>query len=151
LAIKDSIYDGLEDKAHLSVNYCGGKGTVLTREWKGNIMALWGVAEKVVKTSSGTIYSLDTAPLRDRESIEELKVYSWPAVSWFDYSSVHEKISIWKDRYIIASGISVWQHPSFVRGLDVLMIDMLDDPQKALFLFDTFTTFYCDFFPVFYL
>lgn len=144
-------YAGIDIYSGTMPDYVGPENhSTLTRGWKGNIVALWGLEEKIVKTTSGTIYSLDTTPLRDKESIEELKAYCWPAVSWFCYSRMHERISVWKDRYIIASGISVWQHPTFVRGLDVLMLDMLDDPKKAHFLFDTFTSFYCDFFPVFF-
>jgi hypothetical protein len=56
------------------------------------------------------------------------------------------KLNPWKDRYVIASGLSVWQHPSFLRGMDALLIDMVEDPQKASFLFDRFTAFYGEFF-----
>jgi len=56
------------------------------------------------------------------------------------------KLNPWKDRYVIASGLSVWQHPSFLRGLDALLIDRVEDPQKASFLFDRFTAFYGEFF-----
>jgi len=56
------------------------------------------------------------------------------------------KLNPWKDRYVIASGLSVWKHTSFLRGVDALLIDMVEDPQKASFLFDRFTATYGEFF-----
>ncbi len=122
----------------------------LNRNWKGNIVALWGLQERIFKTASGTIYSLDTVPLRDVEGrekdIEDMRTYQWPDPDWFDYSLLKEKLLLYEDRYVIASGISVWQHPTFVRGLDTLLIDMVESPEKAIFLFEIFTEFYCEFF-----
>jgi uroporphyrinogen decarboxylase len=46
----------------------------------------------------------------------------------------------------MATGASVWQHPSFLRSLEVLMMDLLDEPEIASFLMDKFTDFYVDYF-----
>jgi len=42
--------------------------------------------------------------------------------------------------------VSVWQHPSFLRGLDQLLVDMAIDPEVANLLLDRFTDFYLGYF-----
>ncbi len=46
----------------------------------------------------------------------------------------------------MASGASVFQHPTFLRGIDPLLMDMALQPEMAHWLMDRFTDFYLDFF-----
>jgi uroporphyrinogen decarboxylase len=44
----------------------------------------------------------------------------------------------------MASGASVFQHPTFLRGIDRLLMDMAVQPEMAHWLMDRFTDFYLD-------
>jgi uroporphyrinogen decarboxylase len=51
-----------------------------------------------------------------------------------------------EDFSIIATGGSVFQHITYVRGTDKLMIDMMMDPDIANFLFDKVFNFYYEYY-----
>ncbi len=137
---------GIDIRNGTMPRYAGPEHPVLDANWRGNILHVWGLKEKVVETPFGNLYEQEDYPLRGASSLEELKSYPWPDPDWFDYSDLKNRLTPWADRSIIASGGSVWQHPSYVRGLDVLMIDMAVDPELAVYVFDRFTEFYLAFF-----
>jgi uroporphyrinogen decarboxylase len=126
--------------------FVGPEHPSLCAEWSGNILALWGVEEKVIETESGKMFSQFVFPLKDAESLEELADYPWPDPDWFDYEHLRERLLPWSDRSVIVTGVSVWQHPSFVRGLDTLLMDLVLNPGLATYVFDRFTEFYHEFY-----
>lgn len=126
--------------------YIGGPHPTLHPAWSGDIVALWGIVQEEVVTPYGTVKNQVEYPLREASGIDELSRYQWPDPDWFDYSDLSERLDPWKDRSIILTGASVWQHPSYVRGLDVLLMDLLLQPDVAEYLFDVFTDFYLEFF-----
>ncbi len=137
---------GIDIHGGVMPRYIGPEHGSLNSEWKGNILAIWGVEEKVIETKSGKMHSQVHFPLREASTIEELETYLWPDPDWFCYADLKERLEPWKDRSIIATGCSVWQHPSFVRGLDSLLIDLVMNQQFANFFFDKFTDFYREFY-----
>lgn len=137
---------GLDLKGGVMPKYIGPPHPLLTDQWSGNILDIWGIEEKVVETASGYMYSQEYYPLKEASSLQELKAYPWPDPDWFDFSSLRERLLPWADQSIIATGGSVWQHPSYLRSLDVLMIDMALQPEMAHYVFDRFTEFYLEFF-----
>lgn len=137
---------GIDIRNGTMPRYAGPDHPVLDADWRGNILHVWALKEKVVETPFGNLYEQEDYPLRGASSVEELKSYPWPDPDWFDCSDLKNRLTPWADRSIIASGGSVWQHPSYVRGLDVLMIDMAVDPELAVYVFDRFTEFYLAFF-----
>ena len=46
----------------------------------------------------------------------------------------------------MASGASIFQHPTLVRQMDMLLCDMLTEPELAAYIMDRYTDFYCDYF-----
>jgi uroporphyrinogen decarboxylase len=126
--------------------YCGDEHVTLSNTWSGDITALWGIVEEEVKTDYGTVRNQINYPLKDAGTLDDLKAYPWPDPSWFDYADLHARLEPWADRSIILTGASVWQHPSYVRSLDNLMVDMALDPSMADYLFSRFTEFYYEFF-----
>lgn len=137
---------GLDLKGGIMPEYRGPEKTLLNRHWRGDILQLWGIAEEVLETPSGKMYSQADYPLREAESLADLEAYPWPDPGQFDYSGLRDALLPFSDRSIIATGASVWQHPSYLRSLDVLMMDMAAEPAFANYLFDRFTEFYLDFF-----
>jgi uroporphyrinogen decarboxylase len=85
-------------------------------------------------------------PLANALTIEELRDFLWPDNDWFDYSDLRSKLENWKDFSIMASGGSVFQHATYMRGMDTLMMDMMTDPEAANFILDKFTGFYYEYY-----
>ncbi|MBA7570931.1 hypothetical protein ES708_12687 [subsurface metagenome] len=126
--------------------YRGSGHPTLNSSWKGDIAALWGIVEEEVATECGTVRNQVSYPLKEAASEEDLTAYQWPDADWFDYHDLRARLEPWTDRSIILTGASVWQHPSYVRSLDMLLMDLALDPSMATYLFDRFTAFYLDFF-----
>ncbi len=106
----------------------------------------WGWRTKVMATATGGETCFCEFVLGGCESIEELAAHRWPAVDWFDFADFAACLEPWRDFAIMASGASIWQHPSFLRGLDQLLMDMISEPEMAGFLLDQFTDFYVAYF-----
>lgn len=83
------------------------------------------------------------APAR---TIEDLEKHCWPEVDWFDFSDFRRRLEPWEDLAIMASGASVFQHLSFLRGFDNLLADMVSSPEMYDFVADRFTDFYLGYF-----
>ena len=85
-----------------------------------------------------------------RVRFEEIERHTWPQVDWFDFQDIRAGVLFWSDFAVMASGASVFQHPTFLRGLDQLCVDMLLDPDLANLLLDKFTDFYLAYFDRFF-
>lgn len=144
------IFDmrGIDIRGDSSVmpQYTGPDDTGIPGDWSGNITQLWGIKETVMDTAGGKAIAQIGEPLAEAITIEELETYCWPDPAWFDYSDIHRRLEEWSDFAILCSGCSVFQHPTYVRGMDKLMLDMASNPEIADFIFDKFTDFYYEFF-----
>lgn len=137
---------GIDLKGAISPRYTGPNGLGLSPNWTGDVLEIWGVREETIETGHGKIYSQRTFPLSEAKDVEDLKNYPWPDPGWFDYSMVRRRLEEWSDFAIVCSGCSIFQHPTFVRGMDKLMVDMIKAPEMADFVFDRFTDFYCEYY-----
>ena len=149
-ALHIDIFDmrGIDIRGDSSVmpKYTGPENTGIPADWSGNITKLWGIKEIVVQTESGPTITQIEYPLAEANSLEELERHCWPAPDWFDYSDLRERLEDWTEFAILCSGCSVFQHPTYVRGMDKLMLDMSINPEMADFVFDKFTDFYYEFY-----
>lgn len=118
-----------------------------SRDLPGGIReSFWGWRQKTVEAACGPEESYVDFPLSGAASLEELSRHAWPDPDWFDFDDVPRRLEPWKDFAVMASGVSVWQHPSFLRGLDNLLCDLVAEPEIAGFLMDRFTEFYLGYF-----
>jgi len=106
----------------------------------------WGWRQKVVQTATGPEDCFVEFVLADATSIEDLERHPWPSADWFDFTNFASRLSEWQDFAVMASGASVFQHPTFLRGMENLLMDMAIRPEMAHWLMDRFTEFYLDFF-----
>jgi uroporphyrinogen decarboxylase len=107
---------------------------------------VWGWRQKVIQSATGPEDCFVEFVLADAESIEDLQRHRWPSADWFDFSDFASRLVEWQDFAVMASGASVFQHPTFLRGIDNLLMDMALRPEMAHWLMDRFTDFYLDFF-----
>jgi len=112
----------------------------------GVIENFWGMKTKIMETATGPEESYCEFPLSSCTSLDELESYQWPSVDDFDFSTISTRLRRWKDFAIMASGVSIFQHPSFLRGLDNLLVDFLINTEIADYIMDKFTDFYLAYF-----
>ncbi len=117
------------------------------RELAGGVMEnFWGWRRKIMQTATGEEECFCDFILKDCSSVEELADHKWPSPDWFDFDDFSRRLEPWHDYAVMASGASIWQHPSFLRELDQLLMDLVMNPEMAEFLLDKFTNFYVAYF-----
>lgn len=107
---------------------------------------LWGWRQKVVQTATGPEEQFVEFALAEAASIEDFERHPWPSPDWFDFSDFTARLEPWRDFAVMASGPSVFQHPTFLRRTDNLLMDMAAEPEMAHWLMDKFTDYYLAFY-----
>lgn len=106
----------------------------------------WGWRTQIVETAMGPEEVFVDFSLANAESVDELRAHRWPEVDWFDFSDFDARLSPWSDFAVMASGASIWQHPTFLRGIENLLTDLIAEPEMAEYMLDRFTDFYVAYF-----
>lgn len=108
--------------------------------------SIWGWRQKLMETTTGWEDSYVEYVLAGATSIDELEQHPWPSPDWFDFTDFAAQLEPWQDFAVMASGASVFQHATFLRGIENLLMDMAANPELAHWLMDKFTDFYLDYF-----
>lgn len=106
----------------------------------------WGWRQKTVHAACGPEEQFVDFVLAGATSVEELAAHPWPSPDWFDFSDFPERLEPWSEFAVMATGVSVYQHPTFLRGIDTLLLDMAADREMADYLMNRFTDFYLEYF-----
>jgi uroporphyrinogen decarboxylase len=118
-----------------------------SRSFPGGVRVnYWGWRQKVMQTATGPEDCFVEFPLAKAESIYDFEDHDWPSADWFDFSEFADGLTAWKDFAVMASGASVFQHATFLRGTDQLLMDMAVNPEMAHWLIRQFTDFYLAYF-----
>ena len=147
-ALHIDVYDmrGIDLHSGSVPRYAGPENDFFTENWGGNINSFWRIREFENKTPAGWTMDIEPPALSSVTEISEFEKYEWPSPGWFDYGVLSEQLESWSDFSIMSTGGSVFQHPSFLRGLDTLLMDMISDPPVAGYFMDKFTAFYHEYF-----
>ena len=147
-ALNIDFYDlrGIDQHTGIAPKYVGPANEFFHSNWKGAINSFWNIKEFENKTISGWTIDMGSPPLANVTDIKEIMNYSWPQNDWFDYSGMRKQLEEWKEFSLIATGGSVFQHVTFIRGTDKLMMDMMIDFEIANYLFDKVCDFYYEYF-----
>ncbi len=146
-ALHADIYDmrGIDLHSGTVPKYTGPENE-LFENWGGGIFSLWNMKEFENKTSAGWTMEIGPALLSNALSEEECEKYSWPDNSWFDYSNIRRELEEWSDFSVMASGGSVFQHATYIRGMDTLMMDMMANPGMAHYFLNKVCSFYYEYY-----
>ncbi|MCK5821952.1 MAG: hypothetical protein KAH17_08695 [Bacteroidales bacterium] len=144
------VYDmrGIDLHSGSAPRYIGPEHPILKpgKMWGGNIMALWNIMEYQKESVHGSVLEIQPPPLTANQSLSEWDDYQWPDPDWFDYSEISYDLDKWSDFSIMASGGSVFQHASYIIGLDVQLMDLLTDPDRANYILDKIFDFYYEYY-----
>ena len=146
LAIDTFDTRGITQKDGVMPRYVGPPHPTLDDGWAGNILAIWGVTESEVRTASGMGYAMGPPPLAPAQTLADVDSYSWPSADWFNFAGLRSRLEAWREFSVIASGASVFQHATYLRGMDNFLVDMMTAPEIAHAVLDRFTSFYESFF-----
>lgn len=141
------IYDmrGIDLNSGTVPKYIGPENELFTN-WKGGIFSFWNMREFENKTDAGWTMEAPPPPLSNALSKEECEKYLWPDNNWFDYSNLRKELEEWNDFSIMASGASVFQHATYIRGMDTLMMDMMANPDMAHYILGKISSFYYEYY-----
>ena len=127
--VRDLMF-GLSDMRWISPKYTGPQDRVcqVGREE----IDVWGVPRHKVSYGRGYYQEISRFILGNIETIEELESYTFPDVSWFDYSSISEQMAKHNDKneyaiYFTAGNMfeSAW----YMRGFEQMFMDMYLNPE----------------------
>ncbi len=106
----------------------------------------WGWRQQKVQTATGIEDCFVDFILSEAEKIEELENHHWPSPDWFDFTDFSFRLKDWSDFAVMATGASLFQHPTFLRGLETLLMDMSAEPEIAHWLINKFADYYLAYF-----
>ena len=106
----------------------------------------WGIRSKHLKAEHGSYDMHVHTPLWDAKSVEDLRRHPWPAPDLFDYSVMREQCARYRDQgyAILYEGADLFTRPCILRNMENVMLDMIERPEMAHYLFEQFTRFYCE-------
>jgi uroporphyrinogen decarboxylase len=150
-ALHVDVYDmrGIDLRTGVAPRYVGPESEFFTpgsSDWGGNISCLWRMKETEQQTVAGMNYEFSDPEMTHAESVEDLDEFPWPQVDWFDFSNIREELKAYEDFSIMASGGSIFQHITYVRGMQEFLLDLAAEPEMAKYLFDKFSDFYFDYY-----
>ncbi len=147
-ALHIDVYDmrGIDLHTGTAPKYFGPPNEFFPSDWAGAINSFWSIKEFENYTVNGWNFEMEPPTLSSALTIEEVEKYPWPDNDWFDYSHLRNDLLKWQDFSIMATGGSIFQHATFVRGMDTLMMDMMTDPEMANHFLDKFCDFYHEYF-----
>ncbi len=99
----------------------------------GATIDLWGVAHEPGSAAAMHMTYMRN-PLRDADSLEEIQSYPYPDYAHADTSHMRAAADALHARGLAATGnmqCTVWETAWYMRGMENLMVDMLEDDPKA--------------------
>ena len=105
----------------------------------------WGWRTRICETATGPEEMYAEFILQNAD-LTQVENHQWPQVDWFDFTDFSERLKPWSDFAIMASGASIWQHPSFLRSLDQLLMDVALQDEAGIYVIDKFVEFYTNYF-----
>ncbi len=116
------------DIVHIKPRYIGPP---LVTYDDGSFVDFWGVIRKPVPHGFGHYDEICHYPLSWVKSVSDLNLCTWPGPDWFDYNSLNELIGSHPGKAFSISNMNVFESTWYMRGLDQIMIDMVESPELA--------------------
>ena len=150
-ALRLDIFDmrGFDYKGAIAPGFIGPPELNLPPDWQGDLFKVFNYHEKITENEFGPAYAMGDPCFGadDYPTLKELEEFPWPEAGWFDFSNIRPRIEEWADEFaIMASGASVFQHPTLFRGIEQMLIEMAAEPKLTGFILDKVTDFYRDYF-----
>lgn len=104
----------------------------------------WGIRSKHLKAAHGSYDMHVWTPVWDAQSVEDLEKHAWPTPDIFDYSVMRDECRRHGDYAVMYEGADLFTRPCILRNMENVMVDMVERPEMAHYLFGKFTDFYVE-------
>jgi len=104
----------------------------------------WGIRSKRLKAAHGSYDMHVHTPLWDARSVKDLAKHPWPTPDIFDYSVMRERCVRYRGYAVMYEGADLFTRPCILRNMENVLVDMIERPEMAHYLFQRFTDFYCE-------
>ena len=95
--------------------------------------ASWGVRRRKISFGIGSYEDeIESYPLQDATSIDDVLKHPWPSPDWFDYTGIPEsiqRINTTEAHAIFAGWGSIWEASWYMRGFEAALMDLLVNPE----------------------
>lgn len=111
----------------------------------GARMDIWGVAHEPGGAAAQHMTHM-RHPLERMSRVDEMKAYPWPDFEKADWSFVKRKVEQLHARGLAAQvwmECTIWETAWYLRRMDLLMLDIAMEDEKAVFLLDKLTDMAC--------
>jgi uroporphyrinogen decarboxylase len=106
---------------------------------------MWGVKRRPVSYGAGSYDEIDYYPLASAKTPADLNRHRWPTTDWFDYSVMRERIAAAQaggERALIVTNGNIFESSWYMRGFELMLEDLLLEPELARAILDRVTEFY---------
>ena len=104
----------------------------------------WGIRSKRLPAGRASYDMHVWTPLWDARSLEDLARHPWPTPDIFDYSVMRDQCDRAEGFAVMYEGADLFTRPCILRNMENVLVDMVERPEMAHFLFRKFTDFYCE-------
>jgi uroporphyrinogen decarboxylase len=138
----DCLLDRLEvDIRRIEPRYVGPPKRILP---DGTAEDYWGIRSRVMQTAHGAYEMYTQTAVGSAKTLKDLERHSWPHPDIFDYSVMAQQRQAFPDHAILYEGSDLFTRPAILRGMENLMMDMVERPEMAHYILEKFTAFYCE-------
>jgi len=102
----------------------------------------WGIRSKRLAAGRGEYDMHVHTPVWDALTVEDLARHAWPTPDIFDYSVMRGQCAAYRDYAVMYEGADLFTRPGILRNMENLLVDMVERPEMAHFIFGKFTDFY---------
>lgn len=110
---------------------------------------IWGVQRKDICYGEGSYIEISYYPLKEMNTLEEIKNYSFPKVGEMPLQEKVDEIREIrkrKDTAIVLSNANIFETAWYMRGFEQAMMDMLLQPAVIHHILEKVTTFFTEYF-----
>jgi uroporphyrinogen decarboxylase len=107
---------------------------------------IWGVVRAPVSYGPASYDEIVRYPLAGVTSPRELDAYPWPSPAWFDYAAlpaIARQLQAHGERCLMIANGNVFESAWYLRGLERLFLDFLENPDLAHGILGRVAAFHC--------
>ena len=111
----------------------------------GSTIDIWGVGHEPGSSAAAHMTYMRN-PLKNCETVSEMEEYPFPDFTKADYSHQKEQVDAIHAAGLAAEGgmqMTIWEAAWYMRGMEELMMDMLEEDEKADYILDYVTKQSC--------
>jgi uroporphyrinogen decarboxylase len=104
----------------------------------------WGIRARTMRTEVASYDMFVETELWAASSLADLERHPWPSPDLFDYAGMDSEALRFPEQAVLYEGSDLFTRPAILRGMENLLVDMVERPEMAHYLIGKFTDFYVE-------